>query len=172
MDADRSCPPAAEICGTVVGPAPLAAAAGAAGFLLGDWIVARKIRDNLAARSGSFRGTARFMPAPDCRAGRLLLYREQGQLRFAEYCGPASRRLCYRELPGGAADVQFADGRAFYQLDLRAGRCQAEHLCGHDRYAVCVCVLSSDSFTESWRVTGPAKDYELTTSYVRTGSQR
>ena len=30
--------------------------------------------------------------------------------------------------------------------------------------------LSPDSFTEIWRVAGPAKDYELATTYTRAGS--
>lgn len=67
--------------------------------------------------------------------------------------------------------MRFADGRPFYQLDLRAGHCRAEHQCGQDLYVVFLRVVSDDSFTETWRVTGPAKDYEMTTTFVRTGSQ-
>ncbi len=165
MGAERSFLAAAEVCDAVFRPA-----AGTARFLLGEWTVAREIRDYRAGQSGSFHGQARFVPEPGGRAG-ILRYSEHGELRFAGHRGPASRSLCYCERPDGSADVRFADGRAFYLLDLRAGQCQAEHLCGADRYLVSLRVLGSDSFAETWRVTGPAKDYEMTTTSIRTGSQ-
>jgi hypothetical protein len=34
-------------------------------------------------------------------------------------------------------------------------------------YQVMVTLLSPDSYTETWRVTGPSKDYELQTTYTR-----
>ena len=146
-------------------------AAGTARFLLGEWDVVREVRDYRSGRTGTFRGTARLAPEPAAGAGVVLSYRERGELTFGGHSGPASRSLSYRERPDGAADVRFADGRPFYRLDLRGGHWQAEHLCGADRYVVFLRVLSGDSFTETWRVTGPAKDYEMTTTYVRTGSR-
>ena len=166
VDAERSYPPVAEVCEVAFRPV-----VGTVRFLLGEWNVVREIRDNRSGQSGSFRGTARFEPEPGGHAGLVVGYREHGELTFGAHNGPANRSLSYRERPDESADVRFADGRALYQLDLRGGRCQAEHLCGADWYLGSVCVLSSDTFTETWPVTGPAKDYEMTTTYVRTGSR-
>jgi hypothetical protein len=171
VDAQQSCPPAAGDCGAAFRPVVASLAAGTVRFLLGEWDVVRAVRDHRSGKIGAFRGTARLVPEPGGSAGIVLSYREQGELTFAGHRGPAGRSLSYRERPDGAADVRFADGRPFYQLDLRAGHCQAEHQCGADRYVVFLRVVSDDSFTETWRVTGPAKDYEMTTTFVRTGSQ-
>jgi hypothetical protein len=43
------------------------------------------------------------------------------------------------------------------------------HPCRADRYAVTVTWLTADSFTEVWQVTGPDKDYDLTSVYTRSG---
>jgi hypothetical protein len=136
-------------------------------FLCGDWDVERRISDRRASQDGVFRGTARFRPAA---GGRELEYTEDGELLFGSHRGPARRSLIYREREDGAADVRFADGREFYRLDLRSGTWQAEHPCRADRYQVTVTRLSPDSFTETWQVTGPDKDYELETTYRRIGA--
>jgi Family of unknown function (DUF6314) len=133
-------------------------------FLYGDWNVVRHISDHLTGAVGVFRGQASFS-----RDGLALTYCEHGELQFGGHCGPASRSLLYRELADGSADVRFADGREFYRLDLRSGTWSAEHPCRADRYRVTVRRLSPDSFAEIWRVTGPAKDYELAATYTRTG---
>ncbi len=152
------------------GAGVLGLATSTASFLRGQWNLARELHDYRSGQCGSLRGSARFQPAPSDDGSSWLDYQEHGELTFGGHRGPASRSLRYRDLPDGTADVLFSDGRAFYRLDLRAGRCEAEHLCGADQYLVCVRVVSGDSFTETWRVTGPAKDYEMTTAYVRTGS--
>jgi hypothetical protein len=133
-------------------------------FLRGDWDVERRISDRRAVRDGVFCGTARFRPAAD---GQALEYTEDGELRFGSHCGPARRSLIYRGCADGAADVRFADGREFYRLDLRSGTWPADHPCRADRYHVTVTRLSPDSFTETWQVAGPDKDYELETTYRR-----
>jgi Family of unknown function (DUF6314) len=133
-------------------------------FLRGDWSVERQIRDWRAGQDGSFRGTARFRESAD---GCGLDYTEDGELRFGSHHGPAQRRLIYRGRADGAADVRFADGREFYRLDLRSGSWQAEHSCRADSYHVTTTRLSPDSFTETWQVAGPGKDYELMTTYRR-----
>ncbi len=133
-------------------------------FLIGDWNVVRQISDSRSGRRGSFLGTAQFSPARG-----IVRYTEQGELTFGDHRGPARRALQYAAGPGGAADVRFADGREFFCLDLRSGSCRAEHVCGPDRYQVTVTRVSQDSFTETWQVEGPAKDYEMTTRYLRAG---
>ena len=145
---------------------------GTVGYLTGDWDVVREIADHRSGRAGEFRGRASFRSAPD-RSGRAVLdFAEQGELRFGGHRGPASRSLRYRGRADGGAEVRFADGRAFFRLDLRSGSCRAVHPCRADRYAVTVTWLGPDCFTEIWRVTGPEKDYDMTTVYTRAGCDK
>jgi hypothetical protein len=144
---------------------------GTVGYLAGDWDVVREIADHRSGQAGEFRGRASFRSAPDCARGDVLDFAEQGELRFGGHRGPASRSLRYHGRADGGADVRFADGRAFFGLDLRYGSCRAVHLCRADRYAVTVTWLSPDCFTEIWRVTGPEKDYDMTTVFTRAGCE-
>jgi Family of unknown function (DUF6314) len=97
----------------------------------------------------------------------VLRYAERGELRLGGHRGPASRALLYRELPGGAADVRFADGRPFYRLDLRSGMCTVRHDCGQDRYVISHLVRAADWLEERWQVTGPRKAYDGVTTLRR-----
>ncbi len=151
-------------------------------FLHGDWNVVRQISDHRTGAVGVFRGQASFQLRPGGPAHqtwlagkrevadsdrRVLAYREHGELQFGGHRGPASRSLLYRDMADGSADVRFADGREFYRLDLRSGTSSAAHPCRADQYLVTVTLLGPDSFTETWRVGGPDKDYELVTTYTR-----
>jgi Family of unknown function (DUF6314) len=140
---------------------------GTLGYLAGDWQLERQISDHRTGQEGVFRGQARFRPSAD----QVLEYREFGDLEFGDFRGPASRSLIYRGLSDGTADVRFADGREFYRLDLRSGSCHAEHPCRADQYLVTVTSRSPVSFTETWRVAGPGKDYEMTATYTRPGAE-
>lgn len=142
------------------------------GYLAGDWDVVREIADHRSGQAGEFRGRASFRSAAGRPRGRVLDFAEQGELRFGGHRGPASRRLRYHGRADGGADVRFADGRAFFGLNLRSGSCRAVHPCRADRYAVTVTWLSPDCFTEIWRVTGPDKDYDMTTVYTRAGCEK
>jgi hypothetical protein len=144
---------------------------GTVGYLAGDWDVVREIADHRSGQAGQFRGRASFRSAADRRGCGVLDLAEQGELRFGGHRGPASRSLRYVGRADGAADVRFADGRAFFRLDLRTGSCRAVHHCRADRYAVTVTWLSPDCFTEIWRVTGPEKDYDMTTVFTRAGCE-
>jgi hypothetical protein len=146
------------------------------GYLAGEWDVVREIADHRSGIAGSFRGRASFRPRPEssapdsgCPDGGVLELTEEGQLRFGAHHGPAGRSLLYYGCSDGSADVRFSDGREFYHLDLRTGGCHAVHPCRADRYAVTVTWLTADSFTEVWQVTGPEKDYDLTSVYTRSG---
>ena len=138
-----------------------------ADFLTGDWKVTRRIHDHSTGQVGSFQGSARFRQCAESDPKHTLAYVERGELRFAGHHGPAERSLMIQDAGDGTADVRFADGREFYRLDLRTGRCEASHPCRADIYQVTVTMLSADSYTETWRVTGPSKDYELQTTYTR-----
>jgi Family of unknown function (DUF6314) len=157
-------------------------------FLRGTWQVTRQLIDHRAAADGTFTGVATWLapdgPVADDSAADdsaehgpgadepaadrpVLAYHEHGELVYRGHRGPASRRLIYRSGPDGTADVRFTDGHEFYQLDARDGTWQAQHECGADHYAVSGRVLGDDAFREHWRVTGPAKDYEIITTLVR-----
>ena len=142
---------------------------GTVGYLAGDWNVVREIADHRSGQAGEFRGQASFRSPPDRAGCGVLDFAEQGELRFGAHRGPASRSLRYHGRADGGADVRFTDGTAFFRLDLRSGSCRAVHLCRADRYAVTVTWLGPDCFTEIWRVTGPDKDYDMTTAYTRAG---
>jgi hypothetical protein len=165
---------AAPVCLTAVGEqgAGPSLPGGTVGFLAGDWDVVREIADHRTGQTGEFRGRASFRSGPDRHGCGILDLAEQGELRFGGHRGPASRSLRYHGRADGGADVRFADGRAFFSLDLRSGSCRAEHPCRADRYAVTVTWLSPDCFTEIWRVTGPDKDYDMTTVYTRAGCEK
>jgi Family of unknown function (DUF6314) len=144
-------------------------------FLAGDWNVLRWISDHRAGTDGEFRGTASFRPRPgggNSASDRgALEYTEEGELAFGSHRGPASRSLIYSGRPDGGADVWFADGRPFYRLDLRSGHCVAEHPCKADQYVVMVKRQGEDQFTETWHVTGPEKNYEMTATYTRAAQR-
>jgi Family of unknown function (DUF6314) len=166
VSADQPGSDRAAVTGAAAGPGPDRRPAGSTlDYLIGDWNVDRRISDASSGRGGLFLGTASFE-----LHGRAVRYAEHGELNFGAHRGPASRTLTYSGRDDGAADVRFADGREFFRLDLSSGRCQAEHRCGADRYQVTVTRLSKDSFTETWQVTGPAKDYVMTTAYRRAGT--
>ncbi|SNY47122.1 DUF6314 family protein [Paractinoplanes atraurantiacus] len=125
----------------------------------------RRILDHRAGVEGSFVGTAEF--------GDDLSYEEQGDLTYGDHRGPATRSLRYHDRGDRRLEVTFADGRPFYLLDLGEGESgdawSAEHPCAADTYVVAGRITGPDSYTEHWHATGPAKDYELITSYDRSG---
>ncbi|BCJ51335.1 hypothetical protein Asp14428_28100 [Actinoplanes sp. NBRC 14428] len=134
-----------------------------AAFLEGEWTVRRVILDHRAGAEGSFTGRARFTREP----GGTLRYAEEGEVSIGEHRGPATRELTYQQCDDGTVDVRFADGRAFYRLDLDGDRWHATHPCDPDHYTVTGRITGPDGFTEHWHAVGPRKDYELATTYAR-----
>ncbi|MGJ5750310.1 hypothetical protein FB563_5394 [Streptomyces puniciscabiei] len=134
--------------------------------LTGRWHVERGVRDLASGDEGHFSGTTVFTAL---RTGGLL-HEESGAFTWQGVTRPATRTL--RFLPGpapGTADVRFADGRPFHELDLSAGRYVAEHPCAADLYRGEFTVQDSDRWRSVWQVGGPAKDLVLITDYVREG---
>ncbi|CAL9390712.1 DUF6314 family protein [Streptomyces sp. enrichment culture] len=133
-------------------------------YLAGSWEVARVVRDLADGTEGTFRGTTAFTPLD----GGGLLHREAGGFTWRGVTRPAERTL--RFLPGaetGTADVRFADGRPFHDLDLRSGRHVTDHPCSADLYRGEFTVADADRWRTVWRVGGPAKDLLLVTDYTR-----
>ncbi|MGV9452675.1 DUF6314 family protein [Streptomyces sp. NPDC003635] len=133
-------------------------------YLRGSWRVRRSVRDHASGERGEFSGTTVFGPLD----GGGLLHEESGTFVWQGVARPAERTL--RFLPGsgpGTADVRFADGRPFHDLDLTTGRHIADHPCAADLYRGEFTVLDADHWRTVWRVRGPAKDLVLTTDYAR-----
>ncbi|MFE4667618.1 DUF6314 family protein [Streptomyces sp. NPDC056716] len=133
-------------------------------YLAGRWRVERTVRDLGGGDEGRFTGTTVF----EALAGGGLLHRESGTFVWQGVARPAERTL--RFLPGampGTADVRFADGRPFHDLDLRTGRHTAGHPCSADLYRGEFTVTDADHWRTLWRVGGPAKDLLLVTGYAR-----
>ena len=129
------------------------------GYLLGDWRIERTFSDHWLRETGVLHGTVTVVP--DRSGDRpTAYYDEVGELRIGSYRGTAHRRLRFVRQLGGAVTVTFEDGRRFVACDLRAGSCDATHLCGDDRYEISWDVHSRDAVSERWRVRGPCKDYE------------
>lgn len=133
-------------------------------YLAGEWSLRRTIVDHGNCVTGRFEGDGR------CRAvGRRGHYEEDGTLTFGARASHARRALQLIAVDGGTIDVRFADGRPFFELDLRAGRCDAVHHCGADLYELQFEVIGADRLLERWRVSGPAKDYAAQTLWRRRG---
>ncbi|WP_395576549.1 DUF6314 family protein [Streptomyces sp. BK79] len=133
-------------------------------YLAGRWRTERSVRDLASGATGRFEGTTAF----DALDGGGLLSRESGAFTWQGVTRPAGRTLRYA--PGrapGTADVCFADGRPFHDLDLASGRHMADHPCAADLYRGEFTVRDRDHWRTVWRVGGPAKDLLLTTEYVR-----
>ncbi|MFD5452506.1 MULTISPECIES: DUF6314 family protein [unclassified Streptomyces] len=135
-------------------------------YLAGRWRTERSVRDHASGESGRFEGTTVFEP----REGGGLRGHESGAFTWRGVTRPAERTLRYE--PGGApgtADVRFADGRPFHDLDLTSGRHTAGHPCAADHYRGEFTVRDPDHWRTVWRVGGPAKDLLLVTDYTREG---
>ncbi|MET9969261.1 DUF6314 family protein [Streptomyces sp. NPDC006356] len=133
-------------------------------YLAGGWRVERSVRDLASGEEGEFSGTTVFGPLED--GG--LLHHESGTFLWRGVPRPAERTL--RFLPGGSpgtADVHFADGRFFHDLDLTTGRHLTDHPCSADLYRGEFTVRDENHWRTVWRVRGPAKDLVLTTDYAR-----
>jgi hypothetical protein len=140
-------------------------------FLAGTWTVDRSIEDHRSGVSGSFRGSAVLAGIPgDDEAATIsrASYYESGELRYGAHAGTAWRRLEYVRC-GGAVLLYFTDGRPYTDLDLRSGSWRAEHQCVADHYEVRTMVRSPDELLELWRVRGPDKDYDASTTLRRAG---
>ncbi|MCT9141122.1 DUF6314 family protein [Streptomyces violarus] len=134
-------------------------------YLAGRWSVARSVRDLASGAQGEFSGTTVFRSE---EAGGLL-HHESGTFVWQGVARPAERTLRFLPGPDGTADVRFADGRPFHDLDLTSGRHVADHPCAADLYRGEFTVRDADHWRTVWRVRGPAKDLVLRTDYAREG---
>jgi Family of unknown function (DUF6314) len=127
-------------------------------YLRGLWRVHRDLHEHGTGRRGVFVGEA---SVDGCR------YVERGELMFGAHRGAASRVHLYEQLAEGVLDVRFADGRAFYRLQLVDGGWRAEHPCAEDLYTVVGRITGPDRFTELWRADGPTTGFTSHTTFSR-----
>ncbi|MGW0333753.1 DUF6314 family protein [Streptomyces sp. NPDC003011] len=135
-------------------------------YLSGSWRVRRSVRDLASGDEGRFTGTTTFGPLEEDG----LLHHESGTFVWQGVPRPAERTLRFlaSDRPS-RAEVRFADGRPFHDLDLARGHHVAGHPCAADLYRGEFTVRDRDHWRTVWRVRGPAKDLVLTTDYVRGG---
>lgn len=135
-------------------------------YLAGAWSFERRLDDRRAGRVYTVTGTARFRPT-DGDDG-VLAYAETGQLS-GDGQPPAGveRRLTWHDEGDSRVLIRFADGREYLHLDLGSGHAEGHHPCAPDTYLVTLTVEDDDAWTETWDVTGPAKDYTAVTRYIR-----
>ncbi|MHB1570149.1 MAG: DUF6314 family protein [Solirubrobacteraceae bacterium] len=133
-------------------------------FLVGTWSLSRELADHRTGARGSFTGTAVLRPVRAPAPGAE--YEEVGRIRLGGHEGPAQRQLRWLRAEG-AVQVLFADGRPFFELDLRDGSCRVEHQCRADLYELSFQLADPDRLQERWRVRGPSKDYDAFTTWTR-----
>jgi hypothetical protein len=138
-------------------------------YLLGSWRVERRIEDHRGGINGTFIGNADFVRVDDSALSQeiTLHYQETGELHFGDFCGPSQRTLKYVSLEGATIEIHFSDGRHFIDLDLSQGPSHSLHPCNLDEYEIGFFARSDDVLEETWRVRGPTKDYEATTTLTR-----
>ncbi|MFI5427485.1 DUF6314 family protein [Aeromicrobium sp. UC242_57] len=88
---------------------------------------------------------------------------EQGRLRRGDLDVPVSRTL-FVELRDAGWFVTFDDGRDFHPWEPGA---EVVHPCAADTYVGRIELVDADSWTVEWNVTGPTKDYTMTSRLTR-----
>ena len=63
-------------------------------------------------------------------------------------------------------EVRFEDGRPFHTVPLDVARPEAAHDCAPDVYRVAYDFADWPRWRAVWRVTGPRKDYVMTSDYA------
>jgi len=129
----------------------------------GRWQMVRIIKNVPQGVIGEFWGECEFSAD-----GQGLTCREQGVLRFGGADYHSGRVSLWRFAGQGRIEVRYEDGRPFH--DFPAEKPEAIHRCGEDRYRVSYDFGPEgvdDTWISRWEVTGPAKDYVMTTRYRR-----
>ena len=134
------------------------------GDFAGDWRLERAIDDRLSAQEGALDGQARFLPVE----GSGLRYSECGLLRIGNAAPLEARRRYHWQFSAGEVEVRFDDGRPFHSFVPGGRRPGTPHLCGEDLYRVVYDFTRFPDWQSIWIVTGPRKDYTMTTRYRRT----
>ncbi len=124
----------------------------------GHWQIDRVIDDRRAGQTGTLTGFAQFT-----REDRGLWYHETGLLTLGPAAPMAATRDYLWRQDGALIAVDYADGRPFHAFDPATP--VACHLCLPDDYQVRYDFGLWPVWSAVWRVSGPRKDYLMTTTY-------
>lgn len=125
----------------------------------GEWRLSRLIESDIVGQSGKFDGITSFIPDADG-----LLYREVGKLVVGDHEMEAERQYLWRE-DAGEIVVLFDDGKPFHRFASK--QVAASHYCDPDTYNVTYDFSKWPAWSSRWRVTGPRKNYVMTSAYRR-----
>lgn len=133
--------------------------------LIGSWSFNRVIEGQ-----ATMQGIATFTPLDEKR----LAYREQGHLRLSNGTELEAERAYIFSNSDGGFDVFFKENppRLFHAISLSASvggalSGSAGHLCNLDNYQSSYSFLADGRFVVRHVVSGPRKDYTMTTTYTR-----
>ncbi len=127
----------------------------------GVWQLDRRIEDVRAGQVIQGTGTARFVPDD---AG--LIYDEELSLQVpGAPMMQATRRYLWRAAPEGIA-ILFDDERPFHTIRLTDAAPEDRHYCDPDIYDVAYDLSQFPQWHARWRVSGPRKNYVLTSRYA------
>jgi hypothetical protein len=119
----------------------------------------RTIDDRIASETSTVDGTSELVQQDDGR----IRWSERGTLRRGALEIPVSRTLFVEHRDEGWW-VTFDDGRDFHPW---APGDEVVHPCVADTYVGRIEPQDADRWTVRWDVSGPAKDYTMTTLLVR-----
>ncbi|WP_375263168.1 DUF6314 family protein [Palleronia sp.] len=128
----------------------------------GDWKLDRSILDRRGGPDSRFEGRAHF--APD---GAVLHYRESGTLHMGDAAFEAEQAHLWR-MDGARFRISFFDGRPFHDFEAGIEQPDGRHDCDPDVYLVRYDFSAWPDWTAEWTVTGPRKDYVMTSHYTRS----
>ena len=124
----------------------------------GRWRLTRRIEDARAGETVTGTGTAEAV-----RAEHGLVWREEVTLVWPGRAPLTGTRGGRWEAEGAGFRAFFEDGRFFHAVESVTGRPEARHDCPPDLYRVAYDFTRWPDWEVVWRVTGPRKDYVMTT---------
>lgn len=128
--------------------------------LVGVWGLERWIDDHRAGQGIAVSGMAEIAPH-----GAGALYDERAEMHLPGQPPLTATRRYLLEGDGPALRFLFEDGRYFHVLDLAVPAPRCHHDCPPDSYDVAYDFAAWPEWRATWRVTGPRKDYTMTTTY-------
>jgi hypothetical protein len=135
------------------GPAGLAS-------LLGAWSFTRWIEDRRAGQGIDASGRVEIAATP-----QGATYDETAEMRLPGQTPLQATRRYLLEARAGQLHFLFDDGRFFHALDLAEATPRCHHDCPPDSYDVTYDFTGWPVWRATWSVTGPRKNYTMTTTY-------